>query len=216
MSFFSSKRSASSTPDPSGRGSRLGPQRLAEFATRELRGRGIEIRTSTTIEEVGERWVRLRGGETIPTRTVAWTAGVKPNPVVARLGLPLVEGGRLDVDATMRVRGQRNVWAIGDAAAVPDPARKGEASPPSWAPAGRSSPSRTERSACSSTWAATRPSPARWGSAGAASPRGSWRAPTTSRTCRARAARRDSPAPRVPSACAWPRSPREGWRSRDP
>lgn len=34
MSFFSSKRSASSTPDPSGRGSRLGPQRLAEFATR--------------------------------------------------------------------------------------------------------------------------------------------------------------------------------------
>src|SRR3954447_8208093 len=34
VSFFSSKRSASSMPDPSGRGSRLGPQRLAEFATR--------------------------------------------------------------------------------------------------------------------------------------------------------------------------------------
>ena len=34
MSFFSSKRTASSTPDSSGRGSRLGPQRLAEFATR--------------------------------------------------------------------------------------------------------------------------------------------------------------------------------------
>ena len=34
MSFFSSKRSASSTPGPSGRGSGLGPQRLAVFATR--------------------------------------------------------------------------------------------------------------------------------------------------------------------------------------
>ena len=30
----------------------------------------------------------------------------------------------------MRVKGQHCVWAIGDAAAVPDPARKGHASPP--------------------------------------------------------------------------------------
>jgi NADH dehydrogenase len=104
--------------------------RLAAFAERELQGRGIEIRTNTTVEEVGDRWVRLKGGETIPTRTVAWTAGVKPNPVVARLGLPLTDGGRIDVDATMRVRDHRNVWAIGDAAAVPDPARKGQPSPP--------------------------------------------------------------------------------------
>jgi NADH dehydrogenase len=104
--------------------------KLAHFAERELQGRGIEIRTSTTVEEVGDRWVRLKGGETIPTRTVAWTAGVKPNPVVARLGLPLAEGGRLAVDRTMRVDGHENVWAIGDAAAVPDPARKGQPSPP--------------------------------------------------------------------------------------
>jgi NADH dehydrogenase len=103
---------------------------LAAFAERELRGRGIEIRTNTTVEEVGERWVRLKGGETIATRTVAWTAGVKPPPVVARLGLPLGAGGRIDVDRTMRVRGHENVWAIGDAAAVPDPARKGQPSPP--------------------------------------------------------------------------------------
>jgi NADH:ubiquinone reductase (H+-translocating) len=103
---------------------------LAAFAERELRGRGIEIRTNTTVEEVSDRWVRLKGGETIPARTVAWTAGVKPHPVVARLGLPLGAGGRIDVDQTMRVRGHENVWAIGDAAAVPDPARKGEASPP--------------------------------------------------------------------------------------
>jgi len=103
---------------------------LAAFAERELRGRGIEIRTSTTIEEVADRWTRLKGGEVIPTRTVVWTAGVKPHPVVGRLGLPLTDAGRIDVDATMRVRGRRDVWAIGDAAAVPDPARKGQPSPP--------------------------------------------------------------------------------------
>jgi NADH:ubiquinone reductase (H+-translocating) len=104
--------------------------RLAAFAERELRGRGIEIRTGTTVEEITDHAVRLSGGETIPTRTVAWTAGVKPHPVVAQLGLPLGAGGRIDVDATMRVRGHENVWAIGDAAGVPDPARKGQASPP--------------------------------------------------------------------------------------
>jgi NADH dehydrogenase len=102
---------------------------LADFAVRELRGRGIEFRTSTTVESLTDRSVTLSGGETIPTRTLAWTAGVKPHPVVARLGLPLREG-RIEVDRFMQVAGHDNVWAIGDAAAVPDPARKGEPCPP--------------------------------------------------------------------------------------
>jgi NADH:ubiquinone reductase (H+-translocating) len=107
------------------------PASLAEFAMRELRGRGIEIRTGTLLEEVTERSARLSTGETIPTRTVCWTAGVKPPAVVRRLGLPLTDGGRIEVDATMRVTGQERVWAIGDAAAVPDPAHKGQRpSPP--------------------------------------------------------------------------------------
>lgn len=104
--------------------------RLAAFAERELRGRGMEIRTSTTIEALDERSVTLKGGEVIPARTCAWTAGVKPSPVVARLGLPIGRGGRIAVDQTMRVLGRDNVWAVGDAADVEDPARKGQPSPP--------------------------------------------------------------------------------------
>jgi NADH dehydrogenase len=103
---------------------------LAEFAARELRGRGIEIRTSTTIEEVTDRSVRLSTGEVIPTRTVAWTAGVKPHPCVQNLGLPLDQHGRIQVDRFTQVQGRGDVWAIGDAAAVPDPANKGRPSPP--------------------------------------------------------------------------------------
>jgi NADH:ubiquinone reductase (H+-translocating) len=106
------------------------PPSLAEFATRELRRRGIEIRTGTRIETVAQRTVRLSTGETVPTRTVAWTAGVKPPAVVRELGLPLTDAGRIDVDATMRVKGQHCVWGIGDAAAVPDPARPGQPCPP--------------------------------------------------------------------------------------
>ncbi len=103
---------------------------LAAFAERELRGRGIEIHTRVTISRVSDRLVSLSDGRSIPARTMVWTAGVRPPPVVARLGLALTEGGRIEVDRTMRAAGHANVWAIGDAAAVPDPARKGSSSPP--------------------------------------------------------------------------------------
>jgi NADH dehydrogenase len=55
---------------------------------------------------------------------------VKPPPVVAELGLPLTDGGRIESDRNLRVPGFANVWAIGDAAAVPDPARPGQPCPP--------------------------------------------------------------------------------------
>ena len=107
------------------------PPTLSAFAERELRLRGIEVRTNTTLTEAGPRSAKLSDGEEIPARTLVWTAGVKPSPAVARLGLPLGEGGRIVVDATMRVAGvPGGVWAIGDCAAVPDAAQKGRACPP--------------------------------------------------------------------------------------
>ena len=103
---------------------------LAAFATSELRARGIEVRTSTRIESVEEDSVTLTGGEAVPARTLCWTAGVKPPPLVAESGLPLGAGGRIAVDATMRVEGRSNIWAVGDAAAVPDPAKRGRGPTP--------------------------------------------------------------------------------------
>jgi NADH dehydrogenase len=122
------------------------PESLSEFAERELRGRGIEVRTDTTLRELTANQAMLSDGESISARTVVWTAGVKPSPVVGRLGLPLDREGRVMVDQTMRVlndrapggdvfselapAGRGQVWAIGDCAAVPDAARPGEPCPP--------------------------------------------------------------------------------------
>jgi NADH:quinone reductase (non-electrogenic) len=106
---------------------------LARFAERELRGRGIEILCETQLDRLAADRAVLSGpggGRTIPTRTLAWTAGVKPHSVVEKLGLPLGAGGRIVTDRYMQVQGFDDVWAIGDAAAVPDPARRGHASPP--------------------------------------------------------------------------------------
>src|SRR5215204_4690581 len=96
--------------------------KLADWTTRELRGRGIEVRTGTTLQSIEEDCAKLSTGEAIATRTVCWTAGVQPPAVIRELGLPLQPNGRLDVDRALRVRGRPNVWAVGDAAAAPDAA----------------------------------------------------------------------------------------------
>jgi NADH:ubiquinone reductase (H+-translocating) len=94
---------------------------LADYALRELRGRGIDIRLGTTLDEVTARTARLSTGETLATRTVVWTAGVAPHPSLRRLSVPLDERGRVPVDEHLRARGMDSVWAIGDCAAAPDP-----------------------------------------------------------------------------------------------
>src|SRR5262245_11629813 len=103
---------------------------LALFATAELRRRGVEVRTSTTVERISADSVELSDGEVVPCRTVAWTAGVRAHPVVEKLGLPLDRTGRIVVDRFCQVEGRMNAWAVGDAAAVPDPARPGQSTPP--------------------------------------------------------------------------------------
>jgi NADH:ubiquinone reductase (H+-translocating) len=99
------------------------PESLAQVAARELMRRGMEIRTGTTLQSMDERSAVLSTGERVATHLVCWTAGVRTPGVTKQLGLPLTTGDRIDTDASMRVRGWDNVWAIGDAAAVPDPAK---------------------------------------------------------------------------------------------
>ncbi len=102
---------------------------LAEFTQRLLERRGIEVMLETQLIKVSEDAVTLSNDEVIPCRTVCWTAGVKASPVAARLGLPL-EKDRISCNEEMRVVGYDNVWALGDIAAIPDPARPGLPCPP--------------------------------------------------------------------------------------
>jgi NADH dehydrogenase len=103
--------------------------RLAEYAVRQLQGRGIEIRLGTTLDALDAKSATLSTGETMPTRTVVWTAGVTPHPSLRNLSLPLGEKGHVIVDDHLRVEGLEGVWALGDCAAVPDPG--GGFAPPS-------------------------------------------------------------------------------------
>jgi NADH dehydrogenase len=106
------------------------PMRLGEYAARELAGRGVEIHVSTTLESLSDGEAVLSNGERIATHTLVWTAGVKANPTLGQLGVPLDERGRVRVDAALRVEGHERLWALGDGAAVPNGATPGRVDPP--------------------------------------------------------------------------------------
>ncbi len=93
--------------------------KLGDRALESLRGRGIDVRLGTSLEELTAQEATLTDGDVIGTRTVAWVTGVTGAPMLETLGLPLQQG-RLAVDADLSVPGHPHVFAAGDAAAVPD------------------------------------------------------------------------------------------------
>ncbi|MEW2067242.1 NAD(P)/FAD-dependent oxidoreductase [Streptomyces sp. NPDC007346] len=93
---------------------------MGRYAVGELRGRGVDVRLDTRLETCENRVAVLSDGSRLPTRTLVWTAGVKPAPLLADTDLPLTGRGRLRCTATLGVEGMPHAWAAGDAAAVPD------------------------------------------------------------------------------------------------
>lgn len=93
---------------------------LAGHALEVLRRRGVEVHLNTKLVSAEGGVMRLSDGTTFEADTLVWTAGVRPNPVLARFGVPLDERGRVRADAALRVEGVPGAWAAGDCAAVPD------------------------------------------------------------------------------------------------
>ncbi|MFK4112088.1 NAD(P)/FAD-dependent oxidoreductase [Streptomyces sp. NPDC002176] len=97
----------------------VGPE-LGRHTVTQLRRRNIQVLLNTRLESCADRVAVLSDGRRFPTRTVVWTAGVKPHPVLAATDLPLDPRGRLRCTAQLAVEGTEHAWAAGDAAAVPD------------------------------------------------------------------------------------------------
>ncbi|MEV6190778.1 NAD(P)/FAD-dependent oxidoreductase [Streptomyces sp. NPDC051920] len=95
-------------------------EEMGRYTVSQLRRRNIEVRLETRLDSCADRVAVLSDGARFPTRTVVWTAGVKPHPVLAATDLPLNERGRLKCTPQLAVDGVTHAWAAGDAAAVPD------------------------------------------------------------------------------------------------
>ncbi|HXL88851.1 MAG TPA: NAD(P)/FAD-dependent oxidoreductase [Streptosporangiaceae bacterium] len=99
--------------------------RLSKTAERILRRRGVEVLTGESVAEASEGHVQLTTGDTVPTRSLIWCVGVRPDPLVDGMDLATARG-RLVVDEFMAVPGVPDVYACGDCAAVPDLTRPGQ------------------------------------------------------------------------------------------
>ena len=98
------------------------PEPMGAYARRRLEQRGYEVLTGMPVQEVRENEVLIGAGEfqrTIPTRTVIWTAGVRPSPLVAQVGVEVDRAGRAVTDAAMATS-REGVFAIGDCAVIPN------------------------------------------------------------------------------------------------
>ena len=101
------------------------PQRICEYTTQRLTRMGADVRLQTRVLRVEEEAVFLGNGQTIPTSTVVWTAGIQGEPVAAASGLPSGRDGRVPVLPTLQVPGHPDVFAVGDLAFIQETPGKG-------------------------------------------------------------------------------------------
>jgi NADH dehydrogenase len=97
---------------------------LGAYTVTQLLRRGLDVRLGTRLESCVDGKVELSDGERFEADTIAWTAGVRPHPMLADTDLPRDDRGRITCLPTLQVvDGDRvlvGAWSAGDCAAVPD------------------------------------------------------------------------------------------------
>lgn len=95
------------------------PAGLGAKARRELQRKGVEVRTGIRVTGATGEGIELSTGEFVPTRTLVWSAGVRPADIAGSLGVAVSRSGRIEVDRFLCVKGETGFFAIGDIASVP-------------------------------------------------------------------------------------------------
>ena len=102
---------------------------LGRYTQKVLAGRGIEVRLNARVKSMTENSVFLVDSVAIPSRTLVWTAGTVPSPLISLLPCAK-ERGRIVVNQFLGVLDWPDVWAVGDCAFVPDIRNPGKSHPP--------------------------------------------------------------------------------------
>ena len=101
---------------------------LARYAQESMAMRGVTFRLNCRLNDCRPGSVILSDGE-VRARTLVWTAGTAPNPLLRTLPLETDRRGAVVVENTMSVTGLPGVWAVGDCAALKD-GKTGNPCPP--------------------------------------------------------------------------------------
>jgi NADH dehydrogenase len=93
---------------------------LAAYALRQMAVRGVTFKLNTRVRGARAGAVLLQPDEELRTRTLVWTAGTAPHPLLKTLPVQRDPRGAVIVAPTLAVPGRESLWALGDCAAVPN------------------------------------------------------------------------------------------------
>src|SRR5207302_5415070 len=95
------------------------PDDLSRSAEAQLRRLGVDVETSAMVTRIEPDAVYV--GETrLPAAVILWAAGVAASPLGKKLGAPVDRAGRVLVQPDLSIPGHREVFVIGDLAALKD------------------------------------------------------------------------------------------------
>ena len=90
------------------------PQGLRDYAKRKLEALGVDVRLGAAVARVTPEGAFLKDGGEHRAATVVWTAGVKGEPVAARLGLATAPNGQVLALPTLQSMEHPEVFLAGD------------------------------------------------------------------------------------------------------
>jgi NADH dehydrogenase len=99
------------------------PTELADFTLRILRTNRVEVKLNTRVSGASSSSVKLNDASIIPSHTLIWTGGVKPDPLVTKINdcEHDQKSGKVISNSDLELKGWNNVFAIGDCAYITDP-----------------------------------------------------------------------------------------------
>ena len=93
------------------------PEKLSTRALNDLKNLGVEVILNEKVSEINENGVKV-GDRFIETKNILWAAGIQTLPLIKTLGIGTDRLGRAVVNDDLSIKGDNNIFVIGDAAAV--------------------------------------------------------------------------------------------------
>lgn len=100
-------------------------EKLQDYAITHLRKKqNVQVHLGAFVQKVEPNVVHVKLGESamsIRYGTLVWCAGIKPHPFVSDFGFAMNDkGSQILVDPFLKVKGEKNIYAIGDCATIED------------------------------------------------------------------------------------------------
>lgn len=92
------------------------PDGLSSYTLQKLQKLGVQVMLETSVEKITSTGIEIKGGATVESETILWSAGVKGHVEASGWLVPLAKDGRIMVSEDLRIKDYENIYAAGDAA----------------------------------------------------------------------------------------------------